>query len=68
MEYKHIIFERRDRVARITLNRPPVNVLNIEMMREINHALESLTDDRAVKVLVFEAAENSTWPNTPPSG
>jgi cyclohexa-1,5-dienecarbonyl-CoA hydratase len=59
MEYKHILFERRDRVARITLNRPPVNVLNIEMMREINHALESLTDDRAVKALVFEAAENS---------
>jgi cyclohexa-1,5-dienecarbonyl-CoA hydratase len=59
MEYQHIFFERRDSVAKITLCRPPVNVLNIEMMREINHALESLTDDRAVKVLVFEAAENS---------
>jgi cyclohexa-1,5-dienecarbonyl-CoA hydratase len=59
MGYKHILFERRDRVARITLNRPPVNVLNIEMMREINDALEGLVDDRAVKVLVLEAAENS---------
>jgi cyclohexa-1,5-dienecarbonyl-CoA hydratase len=59
MEYKHIVFGRRDGVARITLNRPPVNVLNIEMMGEINRALESLMDDRAVKVLVFEAAENS---------
>jgi cyclohexa-1,5-dienecarbonyl-CoA hydratase len=59
MEYKHILFERRDRVAKITLSRPPVNVLNIEMMREINQALESLMDDRVVKALVFEAAENS---------
>jgi len=59
MEYRHIVFERRDGVARITLNRPPVNVLNIEMMGEINHALGSLKDDRAVKALVLEAAEGS---------
>jgi len=59
MEYRRIVFERRDGAARITLNRPPVNVLNIEMMGEINHALESLMDDRSVKVLVFEAAEGS---------
>lgn len=59
MEYQHIMFDKQDRVVKITLNKPPLNVFNIEMMREINHALEGLIDDQAIKVLVFEAAESS---------
>jgi cyclohexa-1,5-dienecarbonyl-CoA hydratase len=58
-DFKHIIFERRDGVARLTLNKPPLNVLDIAMMREINAALEGLDGDSSVKVLVFEAAEGS---------
>ena len=37
-EFTHIKFQIEDRVARITFNRPPLNVLNIAMMREINAA------------------------------
>ena len=59
MEFQHITFEKRDGVARLTLNKPPLNVLDIAMMREISTALEGLSDDAAVKVLVFEAAEGS---------
>ena len=59
MEFQHITFEKRDGVARLTLNKPPLNVLDIAMMREINTALEGLSDDAGVKVLVFEAAEGS---------
>jgi cyclohexa-1,5-dienecarbonyl-CoA hydratase len=59
MEFQHIFFEKRDGVARLTLNKPPLNVLNIAMMREINTALEGLDGDPSVKVLVFEAAEGS---------
>jgi cyclohexa-1,5-dienecarbonyl-CoA hydratase len=59
MAYQHIKFEKRDGVAWLTLNEPPLNVLNIAMMREINTALEGLSDDSAIKVLVFEAAEGS---------
>jgi cyclohexa-1,5-dienecarbonyl-CoA hydratase len=59
MAYQHIKFEKRDGVAWLTLNEPPLNVLNIAMMREINAALEGLSDDSAIKVLVFEAAEGS---------
>jgi len=58
-DFKHIIFEKSDGVARLTLNRPPLNVLNIAMMREIIAALEELDGDPSVKVLVFEAAEGS---------
>jgi cyclohexa-1,5-dienecarbonyl-CoA hydratase len=59
MEFQHIIFEKRDGAARLTLNEPPLNVMDIAMMREINSALVGLKDDPAIKVLVFEAAENS---------
>ncbi|TET80474.1 MAG: hypothetical protein E3J37_11150 [Anaerolineales bacterium] len=57
MEFQHIIFKKQNSVVKITLNKPPLNVLNIEMMREINGVLEGLDSDPSVKVLVFEAAE-----------
>jgi len=59
MSFQYIRFDVSDGVARITLNKPPLNVLNIAMMREINAALEEVGDDPGVKVLVFEAAEGS---------
>jgi len=59
MNFEHIRFDVSDGVARLTLNKPPLNVLDIAMMREINTALEGLSDDAGVKVLVFEAAEGS---------
>ncbi|UCE74603.1 MAG: enoyl-CoA hydratase/isomerase family protein [Methanomassiliicoccales archaeon] len=54
-ELKNIVFERDQNVATITLNRPPLNVLNIEMMKEINSVLEDLKDDRKLKVVIFRA-------------
>ena len=59
MGFQHITFEKRGGVARLTLNKPPLNVLNIAMMREINAVLEGLNNDPSVKVLVFQAAEGS---------
>ncbi len=53
--YNNIKTERKDDVFYITLNRPPVNVLNIEMMREINGALDGALEDAALKLVVFNA-------------
>jgi cyclohexa-1,5-dienecarbonyl-CoA hydratase len=53
MEFENILFEKNDGVARLTLNRPPLNVLNIAMMKEINQALESIQNDTSLKVLVI---------------
>jgi enoyl-CoA hydratase/carnithine racemase len=39
MAYQHIITELKDGLGTITLNRPPVNVLNIAMMEEMNQVL-----------------------------
>lgn len=51
-----INFEKTANCARITLNRPPLNILNIDMMREIGDALESLHNTDHIKVIVFSSA------------
>lgn len=53
VEYKNIIVKKDMHTARIILNRPPVNVLNIEMMKEINQALESFQNDVQLKAVVI---------------
>jgi cyclohexa-1,5-dienecarbonyl-CoA hydratase len=54
--FENILFKREGGVAKITLNRPPVNIMDIPTMREMNVALESLRDDRGSKVVLFGAA------------
>ena len=56
MAYKHIQTELKEGVATLTLNRAPLNVLNIEMMEEINTYLESLSKEKTLKLLVIQAA------------
>jgi len=56
MVYKHIQTELEEGVATLTLNRPPLNVLNIEMMEEINSYFESLLKEKALKLLVIQGA------------
>ena len=45
-----------DRVARITFARPPLNVLNIAMMREIGEALGECSQQRDLVAIVFDGA------------
>ena len=54
MEYKTIIVEEKDMIGRITLNSPPLNILNIEIMKEINQALKGF-QDKNLKLLIFNA-------------
>ena len=54
MSYKTIIVEEKDLIGRITFNSPPLNVLNIEMMKEINQALKDF-QKKNLKVLIFNA-------------
>jgi len=56
--YQHISFEIDDRVARITLRRPPLNVLNIAMMVEIGEALSACGKQNDLVAIVFQAAKD----------
>jgi cyclohexa-1,5-dienecarbonyl-CoA hydratase len=45
-----------DGVGEIIFDRPPLNVLNIEMMHEIKNALSEFASDQSLKVIVFSGA------------
>lgn len=55
MVYKNIQMEFKEGVAYLTLNRAPLNILNIEMMGEINSYFESLKNEPSLKLLVIQA-------------
>jgi len=55
MAYHHILTEFKQGLGTITLNRPPVNVLNIAMMEEINDALKGWLGKKDLKVVLFNA-------------
>ena len=50
---KYIRFAVAKGIASITLNRPPANVMSIEVMDDLNRALESLEYQRDVKLVVL---------------
>jgi enoyl-CoA hydratase/carnithine racemase len=54
MTFQDIRFRVEDRVARITFARPPLNVFNIEMMRELGKALGECAQ-RDLVAIVFDA-------------
>ncbi|HET6273752.1 MAG TPA: enoyl-CoA hydratase-related protein [Bacteroidota bacterium] len=53
--YEHIELSTDNSTATLVLNRPPLNVMNIAMMREINAGLEILRTSPGAKVLVIKA-------------
>lgn len=55
MAYEHIETGFQDGLGTITLNRPPVNVLNIAMMEEINEVLDSWQGKKDLKAVLFNA-------------
>ena len=58
-KYQSIGFGIEDRVGRIVFARPPLNVFNIAMMTEINHAINECASQRDVVAIVFEAGRDA---------
>jgi len=56
MAPKHIQTDFKEGVATLTLNRAPLNWLNIEMMEEIIAFFEGLLKEKSLKLLVIQAA------------
>lgn len=55
--YATLRVSREDGIARVTLDNPPVNVLNVAMMADLRHLLTALRDDDSVRVIVFDSAD-----------
>jgi len=57
MEFRHILYEVKDQIAWITLNRPEVmNAINQEMAGEIVSACRQAEGDKEVRVVIFKGA------------
>ncbi|MEM7828398.1 MAG: enoyl-CoA hydratase/isomerase family protein [Candidatus Aenigmatarchaeota archaeon] len=53
--YKNIVMDISDKIATITINRPPNNILNIETMKEINDAIINVKKNKA-KIMILNGA------------
>jgi len=54
-DYKTIKFIKKDNIAEIVLNNPPVNIMTQAMMEEINFVLEELIKDQKLHLLLFKS-------------
>jgi len=55
-DFKNILYESVDGVVRITINRPPWNILNGETIAEITSALKDAQSDKNISVVVMAGA------------
>lgn len=55
MEFENIIFKVEDKVARILINRPPQNIVDIATLQEMLAAMESLERRKDARVLLLSA-------------
>jgi len=53
MNYKYFPVSVTDAVALVKFNRPPVNALNTELVKELHEVVEDLDKDPAVRVIVL---------------
>jgi enoyl-CoA hydratase len=53
MEFSHLNYDVVDSIAEISLQRPPVNALNLEMIREIVDAVNRAAEDPKVRAVIF---------------
>ena len=56
MNFENILLEKKEGVAKLIINRPPLNILNIDTLEEMNQALAELRTDDEVKVVVITGA------------
>jgi len=62
MGYQYILYEVKGGVAKLTINRPPHNVLDIKTMREMNQALEEVREtQQKLKLLVITHAGDKAF-------
>ncbi len=60
-EFKFVDYKVVDRVAEITMNRPPVNAINYEMARNVIDAYYKARDDEGVGAVILASALDNAF-------
>jgi len=53
LSFKNVLYESMDGVAKISVSRPPLNILNAETLSEITQALETARNDPSVNIVII---------------
>jgi enoyl-CoA hydratase/carnithine racemase len=56
MDFKNILYEKKEHIATLTLNRPPANSVNLATLLEIEMSLRQAEVDKEVRVLIITGA------------
>lgn len=57
MDFQYLIYERKDAICYLTLNRPEkLNALNSEMMSELRESLSTIEADSEIRVVILTGA------------
>lgn len=57
LNFTSLRISNRDGVASVTIDNPPVNVLDVRLMGEVRRFLASVRDDPDTRVIVFDSAD-----------
>jgi enoyl-CoA hydratase len=53
MNFENILLEKKNSIAYVAVNRPPVNALNMATMEELRAAFHDIKSDPSVRVIIF---------------
>ena len=60
MEFANILFERKDNIVQITMNRPKaLNALNDATLKDLNKALDAIQEDAGIKGVIITGADRA---------
>ena len=58
MNYR-VLYSRNERIGELTLNQPPLNILDLETLEELARRLEELAGDEDLQLLWLRSAGES---------
>lgn len=62
MEFKTLLFEKKDKIGLITINRPQVlNALNSEVLEELDSLLDQISGDESIYVVILTGAGEKSF-------
>ncbi|MBA7567371.1 MAG: hypothetical protein GH159_03770 [Dehalococcoidia bacterium] len=61
MAFKKILLEKKEGAATITINLPPLNILDIVTLEEMSQALAELKEDDEVKVVAITGSGDKAF-------
>ena len=61
MDFQNIVVDKKEGMATLTINRPPLNIIDSDTLVELNTALEQLAKDDEVKVVLLRGSGNKAF-------